>query len=107
MDVGPAVVADGNAAELGEPRQCPLVLPSVTPEALAAVDTAPCDARDNATNATLTAAAPVVIALVGVEFVRSLARTTTLPADRRDRVEYGCQHPAVVPVGPAERQAER
>jgi hypothetical protein len=42
-----------------------------------------------------------------VELVRAAARTAPEPANRRHRVEGAGHHAAVVPVGPADRQAER
>jgi hypothetical protein len=42
-----------------------------------------------------------------VELVRTTARTATSSCDGRHRVEGWCQHAAVVPVGLADRQAER
>jgi hypothetical protein len=102
VNIGSPVVAHGKATELGQPSQGSLDFPAVTPEPFTAVDTAPGDPRNDGAGAALTAATTVIIALVGVELVR----TATSPADRRHRIEGGCDHPAVVPVGPADRQAE-
>ena len=107
VNVGAALMSNGETAELGEPRQRPLHLPAMAPEPFAAVDAAPCDTRGDPTGAAFTAASAVVIAFVGVELVRPTARSSARPANRRHGVEGGGQHPAVVPVGPAERQAER
>lgn len=100
-------MSNGEAVELGEPRQRPLHLSSMAPEPFAAVDTAPCDTRDDRAGAALTVASSVVIALVGVELVRLTPRSSARPANRRYGIEGGGQHPAAVPVGPAERHTER
>ena len=69
MHVEPALVADGETPELVEPGEAALDDPSVTAELLSGLDAAPGDAgRDVAPPAGI-AAAPVVIGLVGVEFV--------------------------------------
>ena len=107
MNVGAPLVPNGEAAELGQPRQRPFHLPAMPPEPFAAVDAAPCNARDDATGAALTAAAAVVVAFVGVELVRPTARSSVTPANRRHSVEGGRHHAAVMSVGPAERQAKR
>lgn len=66
MDVLPPLVADGEATELGKPRQRPLDDPSMTSQPLAAFNPAPGDAvLDTAAGQRLTAAA-VVVGLVGV-----------------------------------------
>ncbi|MFB0493751.1 hypothetical protein ABIE45_006407 [Methylobacterium sp. OAE515] len=49
MDVGPSLVANGEATELGEPRQGPIDDPSVPSQPLAALDPAPGDAVLDAT----------------------------------------------------------
>jgi hypothetical protein len=48
-DVSPAFVAGGEPAEAGKPSQSALYYPAVTAEALAALDLASRDARDNTT----------------------------------------------------------
>lgn len=107
MNVGTALMSNGETAGLGEPRRRPLRLRAMTPEPFAAVDAAPCDTRDDGTGAAFTAASAVVMASVGVELVRPTARSSARPANRRHGVEGGGQHPAVAPVGPAERWAEQ
>ncbi len=61
MDVGTALVADGEAAELGEPGEGAFHFPAVSPQPLAAVGAAPGDARDDAAGAALTVASAMVI----------------------------------------------
>ncbi len=107
MNVGTALVSNGEAPELGEPRKGPLHLRPMPPEPFAAVDAASCDARDDATGAALTAASEAIATFAGVELVLPAAGTTAGPAHRRHGTKGGGQHVAVVPVRPAERQAKR
>ena len=108
VDVGAALVADGEAAVAVHPGMGALHYPAVSSEAGAALDAPPGDTQGGAAGAALPAAAAVVVGLVGVQLVRSAPRTAPAPIpDRRDGVQGGRQHHAVVPVGPAERQAER
>ena len=73
MDVGPSLVADGEATELGEPSQRPLDDPPVTSQPLAALDPAPGDAVLDATAGQRLTAAAVVVGLVGVQLRGPLA----------------------------------
>ena len=67
MDVGPWLVADGEAAELGEPRQGSLDDPPSSSQPLAALDPAPGDAvLDSSTGESLTTAA-MIVGHVGVQ----------------------------------------
>lgn len=114
MQVDAWLVADGQSAEAGEPSQCALHDPAMAAEALAALD-APssdpwCDAAGPALAPAAAAvqAATMVVALVGVQLVRSASRATTpAGAHARHRVEGSRQHTAVIAVGPGQRQVER
>ena len=108
MDVGAALVADGQASVAGEPGEGTLHHPAVSSEAGAALDATACDARGDATGAALPAAATVVVGLIGVEFARPLPWAAAMAdPDPRHGIQGGRQHHAIVPVGPAERQAKR
>jgi hypothetical protein len=98
QDVEPALVADGEPPEPGEPRQRALDHPPVPAQALGAVDPAPGDARDDGPLAAGAAAVAVVVALAGVRLGRALARPTGALPDRRHGVEKGLEEPAVVLV---------
>lgn len=74
MDVVSPLVADGEATELGEPRQRALDDPPATSQPLAALDPAPGDARLDATAGQRLTAAAVVVGLVGVQLRGTLAR---------------------------------
>ncbi len=65
-DVGPSLVTDGEAGELGEPSQRPLDDPPVPSQSLAALDPAPRDAVLDATVGERLTAAAVIVSLVGM-----------------------------------------
>src|SRR4051812_45924589 len=71
VDVGPALVADGEPAVAGEPGQGPLNDPAVATEPLAGVDAASGDPRDDPASAEIASAAREVVALVGVQLGRA------------------------------------
>jgi hypothetical protein len=107
QDVEPALVADGQPPEAGEPGQGALDHPAVPTQALAALHPAPRDARDYPPPAAGAAATAVVIAFVGVQLARPLARASDALPDRRHGVEQGLEEPAVVDVRGAEQERER
>ncbi len=107
MDVGPSLVADGEATKLGEPRQRSLDDPPATSQPLTGLDPAPGDAGlDAAAGQRLTTAA-VVVGLVGVGLRGTLARRSPARADRRDGIHDRLQHSAVMDVRPRQLQSER
>src|SRR5690242_17187617 len=81
--------------------------PTVPAQALAALDPAPGDARDDAAPAAGAAAAGVVVGLVGVQLRRAPAGPASRLADRRHGVERLLEHGAVVDVGGREQDRER
>jgi len=105
-DVGPSLVADGEATKAGEPGESSLHHPTMPSETLAAVDTASCDTRDDATVAAGPAAARKIVGFVGVQLGRSSARPAPALADRRHGIEHRLQHPAVVDVGRGQGKGE-
>lgn len=107
MDVGPSLVADGEAAELGEPSQRALHDPPVPAQTLAALDAATGDAVLDATAGERLTAAAVIVGLVGVQPGRAFARSSPALADRRHSIHHRLEHPAVVHVGPRQLQRER
>src|SRR5579875_2485221 len=73
MDVGAALVADGQAAEAVEPGQRALDDPAVPAEPVRALDTPPSNARFDVTPAAGPAAGRIIISLVGVQLIGSAA----------------------------------
>ncbi len=108
VDVGPSLIVDGEAAQAGQSSEGALDDPAMASEPSAALDAASGDAWDDGAGPALGPAPAMVVAFVGVQLVRSAARTSAAAgAHARHRVQGGCQHHAVVPVGPAQCQAER
>lgn len=100
VDIGSVFVAHGEAKHAVQPSMGPLDYPAVAAKALAALHAAPGDAWPDVAGAALAAAAPVVAALVGVQLVRSLSRSTApAVAHGPDGIQHGYQHMAVMLVG--------
>jgi hypothetical protein len=106
VDVGPSLVADGKAAELGEPGQRPLHDPPVPAQTLAALDPAPGDAVLDATAGERLTTAAMIVGFVGVQLRGTLARSSPALADWRDGIHDHLQHPAVMHVGARQLQRE-
>src|SRR5512144_2854417 len=105
--VGPPLVADREPPEAHEPGERAFDHPPVAAQALAALDAAPCDARDDTPAATGAAAAVVVVPFVRVQLPRSLAWAAGALPDRRHRVQHRRQHDAVMDVRGREGNSER
>src|SRR3989440_741258 len=99
MDLRAALVAHGEAAELGQPGQRTLHDPAVAAQAGAALDAL-------AGNAALDPPPPqgdptgrAVIRLVGVQLVRTLAGPSAGPLDRLDAIDQLGQDAPIRPIG--------
>lgn len=106
-DVSAPFIADRDAAEAGEPGERTLDHPSVSAEALAALDATPGDARDDRSLAQRPPAVGEVVTLVGVQFGRTASWPACTLADRRHGIDQRLQQLAVVPVGRRDPQGER
>jgi hypothetical protein len=106
-DVGPALVADRQPTEAGEPGERAFDHPAVPAQPFAALDPAPRDAGDDAALAAGAAAAAVVVAFIGVQLARASPRPAGALPDRRHGVEHRLQHGAVVHVRRGEQKSER
>src|SRR3954471_13358154 len=106
VDVITALVPDDQPTAAGDPGQGTLDHPSMPAEALAALDPAPGDARDDAAPAAGAAAAGVVVGLVGVQLPRPPPGTAARLADRRHGVECLLQDDTVVDVGGREQDRQ-
>jgi hypothetical protein len=110
VDVIPPLIAHREPAVAGEPGQCAFHHPAMASQALTRLDTTPSDARLYAPLPQAFAAAREIVALVGMQLLRTLARpagTTTGLLDRRDGVHGLLQDLRVVDVGGREDYRER
>ena len=98
MDVGPAFVADPQAAELMKPTDCAFDDPTELSKAAAVWRAALGDARFNAFAPQENAVHFGVVCAVGIEALRTLNRTARFASNRRDGVHQPDQLSHVVPV---------
>ena len=107
MDVEPALVSDGEAAEAVQPGEGPLDNPAMTSKLLAGFDAASCDAGLDASLLAGLAASVEVVGLVGMELRRSSSWPASFAANRRDGIQQFAQGFAVVDVGSGQQEGER
>lgn len=98
-DVGAALVADGEAAEAGKPSQGALDDPTVSAQALAALDAAAGDARNDGPPSQRLSAEGEIIALVGMQLDWASSWAARALPDRRYGIDHLLQQLAIVPVG--------
>jgi hypothetical protein len=106
VDVGPALVTDGEAAESMKPGEGPLHDPAVAAESLARLHPASRDSCGDASVSAGLSAAREVVALVGVELRRPLAWRSTSTAHGPHAVEQLLKPLGVVFVRRAELDRE-
>jgi len=107
VDLGSAVVADEEAAELVQPGEGALDHPAMAAEAGAVLGVAPRDLRSDPALAELAATAWVVVGAIAGDPVGPPARSADLAAHRRDAIDERNQLRAVVTVTAGERPRER
>ncbi len=107
MYVGAAFVADGKAAEAGEPGEGPLDHPAMASELLATFDAASGNAGRDRAGPAFPTATLVIVAFVGVQLDRATTRSTAPAPYTGNGVQGRGQHHAVVSVGTRQRHAER
>jgi hypothetical protein len=107
VDVGAALVTDGQAAVLAHPGQGALHDPAMPPQARAALHAFARDAPRNAAPAQGAPTARRVVRLVRVQLVRALARPTAWPLDRPDAVDQRRKDVAIGTGGGREQDRER
>ena len=88
MDVGAALVADGRAAEAGQPGQGALDDPAMAAQAIRALDAAARDAGGDGSRPALVPAAAVIVGLVRVELPGSASWPPAAAAHARDDIEH-------------------
>lgn len=106
MNVGSSLVANGQAAVLGQPRERPLNYPAMPTEPVVALDPFPSDPALDAPPPEELPAAGDVIALIGMDFLRSLPPPSTRGADRWDGRDQPLEEHRVMPVCPTQEGGE-
>lgn len=101
------IEAYSESPELMEPSDRALDDPTVTSEAFAALDAEACHARDDASCAAGHLDLATAVGLVGVDLLRTTARSPAPARDVGNCVERRFEHPRVVNVRRAQRDAER
>ncbi len=107
MDVLASFIANGETAEAIEPSQCALYHPAMPFQALTVVHTAAGNPGHNGAPSAFGPAAPMIIGLVGVQFMRPAPGTSPAMPHRLHSIESGCEHQAVVPVSLTQAETER
>ena len=102
MDVGAALVAHPQPAELVQPSQGPLHHPAVHPQTAAVFRAPPSQGRRDVAPAQFLAMLPGVIGSVGVQPLRSATGSAPLTPHRRDPVHQRQQLRYVVAIGPGQ-----
>src|SRR6516165_2351596 len=102
-----AFVADDQAAELVDPGKGSFNNPSVFSEMGAGFDAAPSDAGDDASRAQIAAAPVIVVALIGMQFVRPFAWPSAPLPDRLQRIDRVDQSLAVMDIRAGQDEGER
>jgi len=105
---GAAIVPRAETTHRIEPREVPLHDPAVAAEPLGRFDTAPRNAIANAAHPARVTALPVIVSLVGMRFVRPVARTAgTGTVEGRNRIEQRLEELTVVDVRRRQEDRER
>src|ERR1044072_2439981 len=99
VDVGPTLVADVEAAEVGEPRHGALGDPAIPPQPRAAFDALPGDAVRDPVLLQVGVAARDIVGFVGVRLSGASAGASAWTLDRPDAVKSCCEVEGVVAIG--------
>lgn len=102
-----ACVADGEAAEAGKLGEGALCHTAMATELLAGLDPALGNTRHDPAGPAFPTATLVIVTLVGMKLGRATTRSAVPVTRTGNGVQGRCQHHAIVPVGPRQRQAER
>jgi hypothetical protein len=106
MQVGQAFIADGEPTEPVEPREGPLDYPAVPSQFLTGLDPTSSDATADAALAQVVPTAGIVVAFVGMQFVRPSTRPPASPFDRFDGFDQVFEDDRVVDIGRREPDRE-
>lgn len=107
MDIEPPLKSNPQLSEPSKPRMRSLDNPTVFAKPLATFNAAPCNPTQDAFGPQVGSAAAIVIALVSMQFPRTLARPARQASKRRDCVNAGFEQHGVMPVGPADQHHQR
>jgi hypothetical protein len=107
MNIKATLEANAQFAETGKPGMRALDDPAMSAKTFFAVDTASRNSRRNAWLFQVAAAAGKVVALVGMQLVRTLARLTIQPGHGRYGIERRLKRHRVVSVGTRDRDGKR
>jgi hypothetical protein len=107
MDIGPSLIAHGEAAKAVQPGERALDDPAMTTQALAGVDPLASDPDPDVPTAQRRAAARDVVALVGMQLPWALAAAPIGLPEGRDGIEQCLEDDGVVAVGPGQERSER
>ncbi len=107
MDVGAALVADHQSAHLAQPGEGPLHDPAMAPEPLGRLHAAPGDPWLDAATTQRLARSTEVVALIGVQLLRTSPRPTDFAAHRRNRIDQALEEEDLVAVGRRDLFGER
>jgi len=107
MNIGPSLVADGQAAEATQPGQGALDHPAMSPQPRARVDALAGDTNLDMATAQRLPTARIIVAFVGVQLGGPLPALAGGTLDRRDRIEQLVEDDRVVAVGSGQERSER
>jgi hypothetical protein len=107
MQLALAFIADTQATKLMKPADRPLHDPAVPSQPLTALDPSARDPGHDPALAQPSPVSPGIIAFVGMQLLRTPARSSALLPDRRDRIDQGHQLGALVDVCRRDEDRER
>jgi hypothetical protein len=106
VDVGAALVADGQPAVRSEPRQCPLHDPPSSSQPATGVLAPPRDADLDPAAVESPSVEREVVTLIRMPLLRSLPGPTPTTLDRRDRAQQHLEELAIVDVSAGDQHRE-
>lgn len=99
MDVGSPLIAHLQPPEPAQPGQRALDHPAIAAQVLTGLDALARQTRHDASAATSSATLGIVIPLIGMQLLGSLAWASASAPNRRDRIQRGFEHLAVIDIG--------
>jgi hypothetical protein len=99
MNVEPTLEANAQLAETGKPSVRALDNPSMTPQALLALDTFASDASGYAPSSQVVSASAAVVTLVSVQFVWPLTRPSIQTGHSGNRIQCRLEGHRIMAIG--------